>query len=298
MIKVIFFGTESISAPTLEALIASPKYQVVGVVTKPDSARGRGHKIDSPQVAKIAVAHNIPLFQPVKLADVTAQLKVLQPDVGALVSYGKIVPDSIIGLFPHGIVNFHPSMLPVYRGPSPIETAIMNGDSFTGLTLMSVTKAMDSGPIYYQEKVTISPDATATDLYSQFGQRGAELMVDKLDQIVAGTIKGLPQDDNLAIYCHLITKDDGNLDPDVMTARQCYNRLRAFGVWPKCRIKLAGTAVIVTQAKPLDNFQGDSWPDIIPCQDNSALQLITIIAPKSGRRMKVSDYLNGHKAKD
>lgn len=295
MIKVIFFGTEDISVPTLQALIDSDKYDVVGVVTKPDSIRGRGHKLDSPAVAKVAKQYNIPLFQPAKLKDVESSLKELQPDVGALVSYGKIVPQSTIDLFPHGIINFHPSMLPVYRGPSPIETAIMHGDSFTGLTLMSLIKEMDAGPIWYQEKVGIDPDETSQQLYDRFGKRGAELMIDKLDQIVAGKLKSVDQDDNLALYCYMIKKSDGDLDPEVMTARDCYNRLRALSQWPKCRIKLADHEVIVTEAKPLDHFAGDAWPDIIPCADNSALQIKQITNPKSGKRMTVADYLNGLK---
>lgn len=293
MINVVYFGTEDISVPTLQALIDDDKYNVVGVVTKPDSARGRGHHVDSPAVAKLARQHDITCLQPVKLRDVTESLKSLHADVGALVSYGKIIPDDIIQIFPHGIVNFHPSMLPVYRGPSPIETAIMHGDSFTGLTLMALSKDMDAGDIYYQEKVAISPDDTAEQLYERFGQRGAELMVDKLAQIVTGQITGTPQDDNLAIYCHMITKDDGILRPDVMTARECYNRLRALSQWPKCRISIANHEVIVAKAKLLDNFQGDSWPDVIPCHNNSALQIIEIVNPKSGRRMPVTDYLNG-----
>ena len=293
MIKIVYFGTEDISLPTLQALIDSDQYDVVGVVTKPDSARGRGHHVDSPAVAKLARQHDITCLQPVKLRDVTESLKSLHADVGALVSYGKIIPQDVIDIFPHGIVNFHPSMLPVYRGPSPIETAIMHGDSFTGLTLMALSKDMDAGDIYYQEKVAIGPDDTAEQLYERFGQRGAELMVDKLAQIVTGQITGTPQDDNLAIYCHMITKDDGILRPDVMTARECYNRLRALSQWPKCRINMADHEVIVTKAKPLDNFQGDSWPDVIPCRNNSALQIIEIVNPKSGRRMPVTDYLNG-----
>ena len=220
MIKVVYFGTEDISLPTLQALIDSDQYDVVGVVTKPDSARGRGHHIDSPAVAKLAQQHNITCLQPSKLRDVTELLGSLQADVGALVSYGKIIPQDVIDIFPHGIVNFHPSMLPVYRGPSPIEAAIMHGDSFTGLTLMALSKDMDAGDIYYQEKVAIGPDDTAEQLCDRFGRRGAELMVEKLDQIVAGQLTGTPQDNDLAIYCHMITKADGQLDPGVMTARQ------------------------------------------------------------------------------
>lgn len=295
MIKVVFFGTEDISVPSLQALIDSPKYSVVAAVAKPDSPRGRGHKMDSPAVAKVARANNIKLFQPVKLKDIVDDLTALHADVGALVSYGKMIPDAIINLFPHGIVNFHPSMLPVYRGPSPIETSLLNGDSFTGLTLMSVQKEMDAGPIYYQERVELTGDETASELYNRFGKRGGELFVDKLDQIVEGKIKGLAQDDDLAVYCHMIKKEDGELDPSVMTARDCYNRLRAFNIWPRCRMNFAGQHVIVVKAKVLDGYSGDAWPDVVPCYRDTALQIQTVISPKSGKQMSASDFLRGVK---
>lgn len=293
MIKVVFFGTEDISVPSLESLISSDKYEVVGVVTKPDSARGRGHKVDSPAVAKVAREYDIQLFQPNKLKDIVDDLAALHADVGALVSYGKMIPDSIINLFPHGIVNFHPSMLPVYRGPSPIETSIMNGDSFTGLTLMSVQKDMDAGPIYYQERVELNGTEAASDLYARFGKRGGELFADKLDKIVSGEIKSLKQDDDLAVYCHMIKKEDGELDPTVMTAHECDQRIRAFNIWPRCRMDFAGQHVIVTKAKVLDDFMGDTWPDVVPCYRNTALQVQTIISPKSGKQMSASEFLRG-----
>lgn len=293
MIRVIFFGTDKISTPTLQALIASPKYEVAAVVTKPDAARGRGHKMYSPEVARLAHEHDITCLQPTKLSQITDQLAKFQPDIGALVAYGKIVPQRIIDLFPRGIINFHPSMLPVYRGPSPIETAIMHGDKLTGLSLMKLSAEMDAGDIFYQEPATITPDETARQLYDRFAKRGAELMVDKLDQIAQGKLTGVSQDDNLAVYCHMITPEMGQLDPHTMTARECYDRLRAFDGWPKCHLDLAGVDVIVTKLKPLDRFRGDNWRDIIPCHDGSALQVIELISPKSGRRMSVTDFLNG-----
>ena len=295
MIRVIFFGTDKISTPTLQALIASPKYEVVAVVTKPDTTRGRGHKMYSPEVARLAHEHDITCLQPTKLSQTTDQLAKFQPDIGALVAYGKIIPRQIIDLFPHDIINFHPSMLPVYRGPSPIETAIMHGDKLTGLSLMKLSAEMDAGDIFYQEPAAIAPDETARQLYDRFAKRGAELMVDKLDQIAQSKLTGVPQDDNLAVYCHMITPEMGRLDPHTMTARECYDRLRAFDGWPKCHLDLAGTDVIVTKLKPLDRFQGDNWRDIIPCQDDSALQVIELISPKSGRRMSVADFLNGRR---
>lgn len=292
-IRVVFFGTEDISVPTLKALIQDKDYEVVAAVTKPDSERGRGHKLTAPAVKVVAKQNGIKVYQPTKLKETTGELKALQADVGALVAYGKILPGETLEIFPHGIINFHPSMLPVYRGPSPIITAVMNGDSFTGLTITRVTHAMDSGEIYYQEKATIGPDETVEDLNVRFGERGGELIATKLKDIVAGKIQGVPQDDEMAIYCHMITKADGDLDPVTMTARECYNRWRALHAWPKCRIKLGGEAVIITKCEPLDNYMGEDWPDIISCANNTSLHLIEIQNPKSGKRMKVIDYLNG-----
>lgn len=292
-IRVIFFGTEDISVPTLNKLIQDERYDVVAVVTKPDAACGRGRTLAAPAVKQAARVHNVTVFQPTKVSEINDDLAALRPDAGALVAYGKLIPDSTLALFSHGIVNFHPSMLPVYRGPSPIVTAIMRGDSFTGLTLMRVSHDMDAGEIYYQEKVAIGADETVEELNARFGARGAELMAGKLADIVSGKIRGLPQDDDLATYCHMIAKADGDLDPATMTARECYNRWRALHAWPKCRIKLAGESVIVTKCEPLDNYMGEDWPDVIPCADNTSLHLIEIQNPRSGRRMGVVDYLNG-----
>lgn len=294
-VKVVFFGTDNISIPTLKALIDDPQYQVVGVVTKPDSASGRRHKLVTPEAAQVAKANNILCLQPRKLRDVKPQLESLHADVGVVVSYGKIIPESVIHLFPHGIINFHPSLLPVYRGPSPIETAIANGNNETGLTIMDITKDMDAGDIFYQEKVPIGPDDTVEDLYERFGKRGAVLMTKYLIKIVNGEMKRVSQDDNLAIYCHMITKNDGRLDPEFMSARDCYNKLRAFKHWPKCHLKFHGQDIIILDAKPLDGFAGDEWPDVVSCADHSALQLKLIQNPKSGKRMKVADYLHGLK---
>lgn len=295
MTKIVFFGTEDFSAPTLEALIES-NYKIVAVVTKPDSVRGRGHKVDSPAVAKIAASHNIEVLQPQKLSDARNRLASIGAPIGILVSYGKIIPESIINTFPKGIVNLHPSLLPQYRGPSPIETAILNGDTETGLTLMALAKEMDAGPIYYQEKVTLSGTETRPELYETLSRRGAELMIEKMPEILDGTLQLRPQDDSLASYCQLIDRQaDGYIYPSTMTAIECERRVRAFLNWPKTRLNYLGQEIIVTKVRILDNYKGDSWPDVIKCHDNTYLQIVELIAT-SGKRMKTADYLRGLKS--
>jgi len=293
MTKVMFFGTEDFSVPTLEKLIEA-NYEIVAAVTKPDTLRGRGHKLDQPAIKKTATQNEIKVLQPNKVSEILPEIKKLQPEIGILVSYGKIIPESVIQAFPKGIINIHPSLLPVYRGPSPIESAILNGDNVTGISIMSLEKAMDAGPVYLQERTKLSGNETRPELYDQFSNRGAELLIENLPRILDGNMKAKPQDESVATYCKMITKADGDLDPTTMTAADCERRVRAFVGWPKTRISLLGQNVIVTKARVLDCFSGDNWPDVIICHDKSALQIIELIS-LSGNQMKTADYLRGRR---
>ena len=163
---ILFFGTDLFSAATLGSLIEA-EYTIGAVITKPDSKSGRGQKLTKPLVAQIAEAHGIPVWQPIKLLDISNDITALNTAsnevVGVLSSFGRIVPQSIIDLFPLGIINIHPSLLPLYRGPSPIETAIENGDQQTGVSIMKLSAEMDAGPIYAQQVYVL--DGTETQPY-------------------------------------------------------------------------------------------------------------------------------------
>ncbi len=291
MTKLMFFGTEDFSVPTLQKLIEA-NYKIVAAVTKPDTLRGRGHKLDQPAVKKIAAVNNIKVLQPAKVTEILPEIQKLQPEVGVLVSYGKIIPESIIEAFPKGIINIHPSLLPIYRGPSPIESAILNGDKVTGISIMSLEKAMDAGPVYLQERIELSGIETKNELYDQFSRQGAKLLIENLPRILDGSIKSTSQDESEATYCQMITKSDGDLDPITMTADECERRIRAFIGWPKTRINLLGKNIIVTKARVLADFSGDKWPDVILCKNNSALQITEIVSP-NGKQMKTADYFRG-----
>lgn len=291
MTKLMFFGTEDFSVPTLQKLIEA-NYKIVAAVTKPDTLRGRGHKLDQPAVKKNAAVNNIKVLQPAKVTEILPEIQKLQPEVGVLVSYGKIIPESIIEAFPKGIINIHPSLLPIYRGPSPIESAILNGDKVTGISIMSLEKAMDAGPVYLQEHIELSGIETKNELYDQFSRQGAKLLIENLPRILDGSIKSTSQDESEATYCQMITKSDGDLDPITMTADECERRIRAFIGWPKTRINLLGKNIIVTKARVLADFSGDKWPDVILCKNNSALQITEIVSP-NGKQMKTADYFRG-----
>lgn len=157
--KIIFFGTEDNSLATLQRLVEHG-FSVAAVITKPDAARGRGQKITEPPVKTYAKQHEIPVWQPDKLREIIDNIKNLQPIAGVLVSYGKIIPQSVIDLFEPGIINIHPSLLPRWRGPSPIEAAISHRDEKTGVTIMKLDARMDGGPIYAQEKIQLDQTET------------------------------------------------------------------------------------------------------------------------------------------
>ncbi len=244
--KIIFFGTEDFSAHFLSALIDA-EYDIAAVVTKPDTPKGRGHKVIPPSVKVIANTHSIPVWQPAKLADITEDIKALSQVAGVLVSYGKIVPKSIIDLFSPGIINVHPSLLPKYRGPSPVESAILHGDTETGVSIMQLSAAMDAGPVYHEEPYTILPNTSKQALYHDLSTLGTNALLKSLPDILDGTLQPISQDDSQATYCQLIKKTDSVIDwhkPAEILERE----IRAYKGWPGSRTLLGSTEVIITEA--------------------------------------------------
>ncbi len=246
MNKIIFFGTEDFSLITLKALVEAD-FPVVAVVTKPDTPRGRGHVATPPAVKSFALKHNIAVWQPQRLTDITNDIAKFDKPLGVLVSFGKIIPQSIIDLFTPGIINVHPSLLPKYRGPSPIEAAILNGDKETAVSIMQLSAAMDAGPVYGYAPLELTGTEGRSELYDKLGELGAQTLLRLLPLIIDGKVVGLPQDDNQASYCQLITKSDGVIDwnkPAVRIERE----IRAYAGWPQSRTMLGSTDVIVTRA--------------------------------------------------
>ncbi|HEX4662531.1 MAG TPA: methionyl-tRNA formyltransferase [Candidatus Saccharimonadales bacterium] len=288
---LIFFGTEDFSAVTLQTLIDSG-WPVAAVITKPNFRRGRSQQLAQPKVKDIALAANIPVWQPHKLIEVQDDIKKLQPVAGVLVSYGKIIPQSIIDLFTPGIINVHPSLLPKYRGPSPIESAIVHDDSKTGVSIMSLSKDMDAGPVYSQKVVPLTGHETKPELYHQLATIGANLLVEKLPAIISGELTPQPQHETAASYCKLLTKADGLLLPDQKTANVCEREVRAYLGYPKSRLSFDGHDIIVTKARVAKARNDGDF--VIACADNTYLEVQSLVAP-SGRTVSGADFLRGHK---
>ncbi len=287
---VLFFGTEDFSLIALRGLVGDG-YDIRAVITKPDSARGRGHKISKPSVKLYAESKNIPVWQPVKLSEVAEDIKAIGDVAGVLVSYGQIIPQSIIDLFTPGIINLHPSLLPNYRGPSPIESAILNGDEETGVSIMQLSAKMDAGPVYIQEEIELNGHETKPELYNKLGEIGTAKLLAVLPQILDGSVQPIEQDDTQATYCNLLTKDDGLLDPTKMTAMEAERRIRAFLGFPKTRLKIFDELRIITSAHVSDKAK---TPLDVMFSDRTYLIIDELVAP-SGKIVSAASFLNGYK---
>lgn len=286
---IVFFGTDEFSAASLRELIAKG-FTIGAVVTKPDSRKGRGRELAKPIVKEIAEANNIPVWQPLDVRAIAEHVEKLNNPIGVLVSYGKIIPQSIIDLFSPGIINVHPSLLPLYRGPSPIESAILHGDTETGVTIMQLSAGMDAGPIYSQITVPLIDVETAPDLEIQLGELGAQELGLTLPAIMNGTIQPTPQDDDIATYCKLLSKDESMLDTAKLSAEQAERHVRAYLAFPKTKTTIAGHTIVITKAhvsnaalSPLD----------IECVDGRFLSIEELIGP-SGKAMNAQGFINGY----
>ncbi|HET7630628.1 MAG TPA: methionyl-tRNA formyltransferase [Candidatus Saccharimonadales bacterium] len=289
--RVIFFGTEDFSLPSLEALLEHD-YDVVAVVTKPDSARGRSRRLVEPAVKCLAKSYGITVFQPARLADIDDELAELKADIGVLVSYGKILPDRTLKLFGRfGIVNLHPSLLPKYRGPSPIETAIKNDDAETGVSLIKLTRDMDAGPIYDQTTVKLTGSETKPELYDRLARLGAERLVACLPAILDGQLEAKPQSNQAVTYTTLLSKDMAEIDPSTDNAYAIERQVRAYLGFPKTKLKLENNVVIITSAKVVDKAIDDQL--VLDCADQTYLLIEQLVAP-SGKSMTGQAYRRGY----
>jgi methionyl-tRNA formyltransferase len=286
--KIIFFGTEDFSLTALTGLIEAG-YDIAAVVTKPDSKRGRGQVLTQPAVKILAERHNIPVWQPTNLLAISDNIRALQPVIGVLASFGKIVPESIIDLFTPGIINIHPSLLPKYRGPSPIESAIINGDHETGVSIMQLVRAMDAGPIYIRTVLPLTGSETQPELYHTLAIQGTTLLIDSLPRIIDGSLRPTPQVTTDATFSHLLTKADGLLTSS-LTAVEAERRVRAYLTTPKARLAHGDTQLIITKAhvSPTKNTPLD-----LRCSDGAFLVIDELVSP-TGRRMSAEAYLRGN----
>jgi len=252
--KILFAGSPAIAVPALEAV--REKHTLVGVLTNPDKPSGRGRSIASTPVKLRAESLGLPLFQPIKIDsafhETTASLKA---DILVVVAYGKIFPESYLSLFPKGGINLHPSLLPKYRGPSPISAAIKDGCTETGVTIQRLAKKMDCGNILAQERIPILPSDTTESLTLKAGQVGARMLVEVLQLLEEGREMEIPQWDGDASYCFLITPEEAEI-LWTSPAKEICCQIRAFYPWPKARTSFNSRTLYFLDAEvynPPDN---------------------------------------------
>lgn len=268
-------GTPEFAVPALDALIHS-EHEIVGVFAQPDEPAGRGRSVVSPPVKKLALQHRLMVHQPPSLrrSCELERLASLRPDVVVIAAYGKILPESFLQVPPRGCLNIHASLLPRHRGPSPIAAAILAGDEMTGVTIMIVTKAMDTGPILTQRQIAILPHDTSGSLSQKLSGLGADLLMETLPQWLDGKLGPQPQDGEKATYSKMIAKEDGLIDWH-RPAVELWRRVRAFQPWPGGYTTWRGRTVKIIEAVPLS---GEGIPGRVVAMGNEQVAAVGVHA--------------------
>ena len=296
-------GTPDFAAASLDALLKNG-YDIIGVFTQPDKAKGRGMEISFSPVKELALAHALPVFQPEKMRDGTALsiLQSLKPDLVVVVAYGRILPDDLLSVPPLGTINVHGSLLPRYRGAAPIQWSVLNGDEKTGVTTMYLSSEMDAGDIIYSEETEIGEYETSGELYDRLKELGANLLIKTVRAIEAGCAPRTPQDETQATYVSMLDKSLSPLD-FTKPARAVVKWVYGLQPWPVATAELGGVVLKVFSAQ-LTNQRTELAPGNIvstgkdgieiACGDGETVLLTEVQAPGK-KRMCAEDYLRGHK---
>ncbi|QZA32087.1 methionyl-tRNA formyltransferase [Hydrogenibacillus sp. N12] len=312
MTRVVFMGTPAYAVPSLTGLVEAG-YEVVLVVTQPDRPVGRGRRIAPPPVKEVARTLGLPVFQPERIRDEAALLRLeeARPEVIVTAAYGQLLPRRLLALPSHGALNLHASLLPRYRGGAPVQRAIMDGAPETGVTLMQMVPKMDAGPIVAQARTAIGPRETAGALLDRLAVLAKDLLLEALPAYLAGRITPVPQDETLATYAPVLTRDDERLDP-ALPADALFRRLRALLPEPGAYLALQGEGdpLKVWWAEPIDEAEIRRRPEdaakppgtllfltergAVLRTGSGALELVEV-QPPGKRRMSARAWLLGRR---
>jgi methionyl-tRNA formyltransferase len=255
--RVVFCGTPLFAVPTLENLLAQSDFEIAAVITQPDRPRGRGQEVSFSPVKETALAANVVVHQPEKIRAPEAQalLQRLAPDVIVIIAYGQIIPARLLPIPRLGWINLHASLLPKYRGAAPINWAIVNGETKTGVTSMRIDAGMDTGEILLRKEMEIASSETAPELAARMSELGAPLMAETLRGLAAGAIVPRPQSHELASSAPMLKKEDGRIDWS-RSAQEIFNRIRGFAPWPGAYTSFRGQTCHIW-GEPASNNLGD-----------------------------------------
>lgn len=291
---LVFFGNERLStgftpngAPTLQALIKAG-YTVKAVIAHNNTTASRTKR--DLEIETVANRHGIPILLPEKPANISSELINFKADAAILTAYGKIIPQSIIDIFPLGIINIHPSLLPLYRGPTPIEQTIRDGAKKTGVSLMKLSAGMDSGPVYVRQEVVLTGGETKDELTRRLLEVGSKLLITHLPAILEKSLTPQAQNEADATYTKLLTKEDGILDLNE-PAEAIERTIQAYATWPKSRLVYNGVTLIITLSRVAATKTDGIL--VVECGGNTFLEITELIGP-SGKKMSGAAYLRGH----
>lgn len=298
--RLVFLGTPAFAVPTLEALVAAG-HDVGCVVTQPDRPSGRGQQLTASPVKEAALRFRLPVYQPerIRRPDAVAALAGLQPDAIIVVGYGQIIPQSAIDIPPHGIINVHASLLPKYRGAGPVQWAIANGETRTGVTTMRIDAGLDTGDMLLKTETDIGPDETAVELGARLAAMGAKLLVETLERIES--IAPQKQDPAQATYAPLLKKEDGLIDWR-QPAQAIHNRVRGFQPWPGAYTRFRGQQLHIWKSRGVAGEPGQPGRLLIhPLRavcglpaGNAALELIEVQL-EGRKRIAAEAFANGQR---
>ncbi|SIQ95117.1 methionyl-tRNA formyltransferase [Aeromonas sp. RU39B] len=301
-LKLIFAGTPDFAARHLAALLSSG-HEVVAVYTQPDKPAGRGQKLTASPVKELALAHNLPVYQPVSLRNEEAQaeLAALGADLMVVVAYGLILPKAVLDTPRLGCINVHGSLLPRWRGAAPIQRSIWAGDAETGVTIMQMDVGLDTGAMLRKVSCPIAADETSTSLYDKLAELGPHALVETLDMLAAGTISAEVQDDALANYAQKLSKEEARIDwtLDAAAIERC---TRAFNPWPISWFDVAEQTIKVWSAQVIADDHGKAPGTLLKADrdgidvatGNGVLRLLTL-QPPGKKPMSVQDLLNSRR---
>lgn len=304
--RVIFMGTPEFAVPCLDHLLLE-RYQVVSVYTKPDRPAGRQRNPQPSPVKRVAQRWQLPVLQPLSLkeADALEQLAALKPDVIVVAAYGQILPQAVLDLPKYGCLNVHPSLLPRFRGASPVAAAILAGDELTGVSIMLLDSGMDTGPVLRKTQALISPQDTAGSLTDKLSLVGAQLLLEVLPLWFRGEITPQAQNNAEATYCSPLSREDGEIDWH-LPALDIWRRVRAFQPWPWCYTTWRGRQLRILEAVPLPEEAGLKVGQVVAlnppregvafgiCSGSGVLGVLKIqLAGKQA--MSAADFLRGQR---
>jgi len=274
-LRLVFMGSPRFAVPPLEYLLAE-KYQVAAVYTQPDQPAGRGRSLLASPVKQAAAARGLRVVQPasLKAAGALERLKGLEPDVIVVAAFGQILPRSVLALPRLGCINIHPSLLPRFRGASPVASAILAGEDFTGVSIMVMDEGLDTGPVLARAQTPISPGDTTGSLTARLSWLGAWLLGEVLVGWSRGELTPRPQNDDEATYCNPIAKGEGEIDWR-LPAADIWRRVRAFNPWPGCYTRWRGKSLKIIEAAPLDEASPAKAGEVVALESKAGFGVAT-----------------------